>query len=681
MALMSEGNRETEMMARDAARRSLESLGAYGGAGGPITGRMSPPGPMGGLPSPPPASLKGQPVAPVTPRPVEQISMNQLSSVPDYVAKFLVDLSRKVLGLPEGTSSMPEGLPTPSHGYRVAEGGMPEVVNAEGAYYPFERGQVTPLIPRQYGGVVKPPMRGGLSQGDLLWEQKMGRGANPIGSPGGPADLWEYKMGRFGSPSPAGSMNQLDTGTTSLPTVSEPWRIPSLGAVGSEDLWAQKGGARTGEELWRKKQMESGTYSPGTNIPLEPRQEGGEVMPAFQERIKDWPTRSQTATPILPLGPISEGIGRWWEKSKQSLADPGGWLKEQAKQLTKWPERIDMGPIQLTRRGLESAEGLPSPPTAFQPPATYQAEAGPPPIDMSRGPGDTYEALPSPSQGRYRIGEGTWTEMPEDYWKTSRGPGSLNIVPGSAAGPAWSRLPTPEQQELAARERWASPEYANFEDRGRMIPGYERSYYEAHPEERAMDLEMQRLGTLATMDKTGRTLAAAVGAPGYPKMYEAGLQYGPGSPQARERSAHADYLAAMAASEPAYRKAQIDKFNAETGRKSLISGPWGIFDQDTMTYHPAPVVDKTSYFQKMMEDVEKTGKTLMVPTPEAMLSVYRNAYKAYQGKLTPEERASLPDEWKEEDMVRLYLKGQPYDVPRSKIAIAKRKYPDLKEKP
>lgn len=152
------------------------------------TGGVIPPttdmGPMGApnqgmnLPSPPSTKTPGKsttPTAgvpnkavpvPVPPRPQETISMGQLSSVPDYVARFLVDLSRKIMGLPEGGIPTGGGIPTenpamglpssPSQGYRVAEGGKPEVVNAEGAYYPFESGQVTPLIPRREGGPVEP---------------------------------------------------------------------------------------------------------------------------------------------------------------------------------------------------------------------------------------------------------------------------------------------------------------------------------------------------------------------------------------------------------------------------------------------------------------------------------------------------------------------------------------------
>jgi hypothetical protein len=76
------------------------------------------------------------------------------------------------------------------------------------------------------------------------------------------------------------------------------------------------------------------------------------------------------------------------------------------------------------------------------------------------------------------------------------GRGSFNEIPGYT-GPTY---PTPEQMELGARERWEAPGYyekalqAARERAGPgsnvigLTPGYQRSYYEAHPQERIRDM-------------------------------------------------------------------------------------------------------------------------------------------------------------------------------------------------
>jgi len=153
-----------------------------------------PSGPPTAPPTPAPANGKAKggtqsetPVAkPPQPfRPQDHIAMGQLGAVPDYVAKFLIDLSRKVLGLPEGgippppenpAMGLPSGPTQPTHGYNVAEAG-PEVVTAPGSYFPSTQGQVIPMESRQGGGDVYP------SETRYVEQYNRPRDINELGTP------------------------------------------------------------------------------------------------------------------------------------------------------------------------------------------------------------------------------------------------------------------------------------------------------------------------------------------------------------------------------------------------------------------------------------------------------------------------------------------------------------------
>ncbi len=335
------------------------------------------------------------PVIPTPPRPQDEIAMGQLSAVPGYIAKFLVDIGRMALGLPEdGTQQpLPEGpiqpqgmsvpppigMPSePSHGYRIAEGGKPEVVNAEGAYFPFESGQVTPLEPRQEGGEVEPllGMRAYEASGRRM------RGLPAVGSKGGPTTFptgiaeYEESAARMRTPSP---VSTLEPQRGMLPYNERLSRYGSggLSAYGSPTpdksqltSFAQFGWKNPFENMTRYSQRRL----PVSPIPLESMQGGGSVT-----------------------------------------------------------------------RTLPDEEGI----------MTFPADIG---EEMQRNLGRSYPT-------------------------------------------------TPEEMELASRRRWATPRYPETrlqqvqEQFGPNVigvtPGYQRSYYEAHPEERqaeyAMDL-MRRIG-------------------------------------------------------------------------------------------------------------------------------------------------------------------------------------------
>jgi len=213
----------------------------------------------GGTPTPAPSG-KAVPVPP-PPRPQDTISMGQLSSVPDYVARFLVDLGRKIMGLPEGGMQPPTenpamGLPSgPTQPYLVGEGG-PEL------FTPEVPGQITPIS--------------------------------------------RY----FGTPE-----GQTDT----------------------------RQGPRVNEL--------------GTPLPLQYSGEKGLI----NRGVKN--------------------ISDWLERSKQSLADPVGWLKGQASQFTNWPTSVDIGIGRIERKGTPGFE--------------FEKSVFGEPTEMVKGPAGTYEAKPS----------------------------------------------------------------------------------------------------------------------------------------------------------------------------------------------------------------------------------------------------------------------------------------------
>jgi len=127
----------------------------------------------------------------------------------------------------------------------------------------------------------------------------------------------------------------------------------------------------------------------------------------------------------------------------------------------------------------------------------------------------------------------------------------LGEIGTPVAGPG--RIPSPEEQELAARRRWETPGYA--EAHPNLIPGYQKSYYEAHPEERAAQefydiargpqpgsyeyaSEYMRNPMAARKAAREREALATKGAI---DIYGKSLEHGIGTPSSQERLAHAQY--------------------------------------------------------------------------------------------------------------------------------------------
>ena len=169
-------------------------------------------------------------------------------------------------------------------------------------------------------------------------------------------------------------------------------------------------------------------------------------------------------------------------------------------------------------------------------------------------------------ENRYRIGEGPWQRLQE----TPIGPTGIESMAGY-------RGPTSEGLELAARNRWEAPGYAQAHPL--TSPGYQRSYYDAHPEEKAAQdvydmtrgpapdsyeagVERFRESNLMDIAKNRYTTGAAKGAAmrelrgmqtnrdaaGFAAgTYGKAMEHGPGTPGSQEKLAHAKYLSEMPA--------------------------------------------------------------------------------------------------------------------------------------
>lgn len=269
----------------------------------------------------------------------------------------------------------------PSKGYRIAEGGKPEVVTAEGAYYPFEKGEVIPLESRKEGGSVS-------------------------------------------SVSPSS-----DTEKEKLAILRD---IISV-------IKPRQG--------------------------MESRQFGGSVSPDGKV-------------------PIMDEI----EKSKYDIFKAAmSVLKPQKQSLN---ERT-------------SAYGSPPRPSQFAPslPTTPSLPGLPKPITSS-----SYGMMPDtfkPSEGealwQKKRAEQGWENPAEDLWTHKRKEaGVFDLTSRQYGG-----FVSPDEEEIRARKRWEIPSYPErrLEEVRNILgpsvlgvqPGFQESYYEAHPEERLMDIEEERV--------------------------------------------------------------------------------------------------------------------------------------------------------------------------------------------
>ena len=341
-----------------------------------------------------------------------------------------------------------------------------------------------------------------------------------------------------------------------------------------------------------------------------PRQGGGPVEPEKEYTVgEEGPERFKPAIPgeIIPYGSSpTRGItyGGMIEPPSYSPFDPFRQRNEMAeaaslRKLAGVTYNPNRGPLTqpgglggaLERAGWTGTTPGSITPTETRPPdfavshAHTVGEEGPErfkpaipgeiiPYGSSPTRGITYGGMiEPPSAGGFvalpYTGPRPWQNRPPDF-AVSHAPGEYPIAKAGGwqdygegigyklgeigtpvAGPG--RIPSPEEQELAARRRWETPGYA--EAHPNLIPGYQKSYYEAHPEERAAQefydiargpqpgsyeyaSEYMRNPMAARKAAREREALATKGAI---DIYGKSLEHGIGTPSSQERLAHAQY--------------------------------------------------------------------------------------------------------------------------------------------
>jgi len=236
----------------------------------------------------------------------------------------------------------------------------------------------------------------------------------------------------------------------------------------------------------------------------------------------------------------------------------------------------------------------------------------------------------------------------------------LGEIGTPVAGPG--RIPSPEEQELAARRRWETPGYA--EAHPNLIPGYQKSYYEAHPEERAAQefydiargpqpgsyeyaSEYMRNPMAARKAAREREALATKGAI---DIYGKSLEHGIGTPSSQERLAHAQY----------YRE-QPGAYLAGI-RETNIAQLQGIRDQIAGRLEVAKVEagakDKIlggleTFLQKGSERAEMTGLPFDLQKEAAgYMTVMKDL-----GYIAQEQYDKLPDIYKEKQWTEQSLRA------------------------
>lgn len=351
----------------------------------------------------------------------------------------------------------------PSHGYTIAEK-APEVVTAPGVYFPAEKGEVIPLESRQMGGLTDPSM----SMADKLrWQRKT------YGLQGG-----------IGSKVLGDLMN-----LTPNPTPTSDSRF-------STDLSASKGFAPTGEALWERKRKEFGPYGFGpTSKPEEeliPRQEGGKVAPSSSkdDKSRGLDILESIIEKINPSGMESKtmmGLNFPPESMKTELEKFK--ILSKAMDILKPPKPPGEQKSSSGRGSSESktpSSKSPSPNTEANLPAPPTLPTVPTSMEGIPTPQSIQPEIRTDSPEINPMSENIVNLAPND--KDTRG---MPMFSRQGGGGVWP--PTPESLEIEERKKWAQPGYPEKrlaearETLGPSIssvsPGYEKTYYEAHPEE------------------------------------------------------------------------------------------------------------------------------------------------------------------------------------------------------
>jgi hypothetical protein len=326
------------------------------------------------------------------------------------------------------------GIAKPSHGYTVAET-APEVVTAPGVYFPAENGKVIPLRPPPIPGLPKAPTGRSYSMlpeasklggSNFLWQDKY----TPRQSGGTVAPTlleMEKKQG--------GGWGQADIGIDEDTNPPQPTSAPPPQPVSTPPPKKEPDIIDKLVEFLRP------------TLKLYSRQMGGEVTPLTGMAEYEANARKMRGLPALAPGESAPTGMAAYEEAGQHM------------------------------RGL-----LPTTQTN----QTSLSPFTPPPFK---------ENTRSPIFGSDQ--EIAYNKKWQDFSR---------LFSRQGGGSVWP--PTPESLELAEREKWAVPGYAEkrlAEERAKegtislkggpsilpvigVFPGYERTYYEAHPEERMMEL-------------------------------------------------------------------------------------------------------------------------------------------------------------------------------------------------
>ena len=302
---------------------------------------------------------------------------------------------------------------------------------------------------------------------------------------------------------------------------------------------------------------------------------------------------------------------------------------------------------------------------------------GLPPLAAGHGPGaGGGEFAPGHVPGEYPI-SGGW----KDYGE------GIRYKLGETGPPVSRPIPTqtPEQLEIAEREKWAQPGYA--EAHPNLSPGYQRSYYEAHPEERAAqefydmtrgpsassyEGARERMQEMNLMDivkdpNTTKEARAAAGVQlteikrsraereagatkGAGDIYGKALEHGIGTPGAQEKLAHAEYLRKY----PEMHMAGI----SEQSRAHLEGIHRQVEGHITAAKIAAEVKDP---IMKEIGTVLAQGQKMaeIYGTPFDPQKTVGNVLKVYKalGAITDEQWAKIPQEYKEKQWTEQSLKA------------------------
>ena len=343
------------------------------------------------------------------------------------------------------------GMGKPSHGYTIAEK-APEVVTAPGVYFPAKKGEVIPLEAREKGGEVNPTQHGDKEHRKLAILESIVSMVKPM-------HLESRAMGGLVVPPEPMKLEQskYDILKSAISILKPPAQQKSTSGEKKS----------SGEDI----------------IPLESRQMGGEVDPS------DQPLTLNTLKSLLkPKGRQS------YNERTSAYGSPAG--KSMFSGSSSGPDLYDR--LKAARGSSDMTPSVPGPPTgmanlpttgsySMKPDALKSEDI----LDLSK---DKEGILDIPTIPRQAGGAVTPPTEEDEMDELRR---RLKLGPPTTAPVQFSSSETPESLELAAREKWAQPGYPEKrlaemkETLGPGVfsvsPGFQRTYYEAHPEERLMD--------------------------------------------------------------------------------------------------------------------------------------------------------------------------------------------------